>query len=95
MITFIHCIIDITRLNAITDTNQFRHFSFQFLLKPCIGYGTAGKDNCFRLNLLSYTFFINFQMVPLAQWGQFLPIYLFLLIDLARRLKQLNLALTF
>jgi hypothetical protein len=41
---------------------------------------------------LSYTFFINFQLVPLAHWGQFLPLYLFLLVDLARRLKQLNFA---
>jgi hypothetical protein len=39
---------------------------------------------------LSYTFFINLRQVPLAHWGQFLPIYLFLLIDLARRLKQLH-----
>jgi alpha-1,6-mannosyltransferase len=39
---------------------------------------------------LSYTFFINFRLVPFAHWGQFLPLYLFLLIDLARRLKQLS-----
>lgn len=37
---------------------------------------------------LSYFFFINWQIVPPAQWGQFLPFYLLLLVDLARRLKQ-------
>lgn len=39
---------------------------------------------------LSYTFFIKWRVVPVAQWGQFLPIYLLLLIDLARRLKLLS-----
>jgi alpha-1,6-mannosyltransferase len=42
---------------------------------------------------LAYIFFINWRVVPLAQWGQFLPLYLFLLIDLIRRLKRLNLSL--
>ena len=43
--------------------------------------------------VLSYTFFINWRVMPLAQWGQFLPLYLFLLIDLARWLKQFRLSL--
>jgi alpha-1,6-mannosyltransferase len=37
---------------------------------------------------LSYTFFIHWRVLPLAQWAQFLPPYPFLLIDLARRLKN-------
>jgi hypothetical protein len=39
---------------------------------------------------LAYMFFINWRVVPLAQWAQFLPLYLFLLIDLVRRLKRLS-----
>ena len=39
---------------------------------------------------LSYMFFINWRVVPLAQWVEFLPLYLFLLIDLIRRLGQLK-----
>jgi hypothetical protein len=41
---------------------------------------------------LAYIFFIDWRVVPLAQWAQFLPLYLFLLIDLTRRLKRLNLS---
>jgi hypothetical protein len=37
---------------------------------------------------LSYTFFKDYRQVPLAHWGQFLPLYLFLLADLVRWLKQ-------
>jgi len=39
---------------------------------------------------LSYTFFIDWKPVPVAQWVQFLPLYLFLLLDLARRWKDFN-----
>lgn len=34
---------------------------------------------------LSYTFFIHWKPVPVAQWAQFWPLYLFLAMDLARR----------
>ena len=37
---------------------------------------------------LSYTFFIDWKPVPVAQWAQFLPLYLFLLLGLARRWKD-------
>ena len=37
---------------------------------------------------LSYTFFIDWKPVPVAQWVQFLPLYLFLLLDLARGWKD-------
>jgi len=43
--------------------------------------------------VLSYTFFINWRVIPLAQWSQFLPLYLFLLVDLIRWLKQFRLSL--
>jgi hypothetical protein len=36
---------------------------------------------------LSYTFFIRWRPVPLAAWIQFLPLYTFLFIDLARWLR--------
>jgi alpha-1,6-mannosyltransferase len=36
---------------------------------------------------LSYTFFIDWKPVPLAQWAQFWPLYLFLLLALARRMN--------
>jgi alpha-1,6-mannosyltransferase len=35
---------------------------------------------------LSYTFFIDWVPVPLAIWGQYLPLYVFLLIDLGRKI---------
>jgi hypothetical protein len=35
------------------------------------------------LAVLSYTFFIDWKPVPIAQWAEFLPLYLFLLLDLA------------
>jgi hypothetical protein len=41
------------------------------------------------LIMLSYTFFIDWRPVPAAIWTQFLPLYLFLLIDLVRQLKTL------
>lgn len=37
---------------------------------------------------LSYTFFIRWKPIPAAIWSQFLPLYGFLLMDLARRLKD-------
>lgn len=37
---------------------------------------------------LSYTFFIRWRPVPLAAWIQFLPLYTFLIIDLARWLRR-------
>ncbi|MBI1882481.1 MAG: DUF2029 domain-containing protein [Chloroflexi bacterium] len=37
---------------------------------------------------LSYTFFIDWKPVPVAQWVQFLLLYLFLLLDLTRRWKD-------
>jgi hypothetical protein len=37
---------------------------------------------------LSYTFFIAWRPVPVAQWAEFLPLYLLLLFDLARRWKD-------
>lgn len=39
---------------------------------------------------LSYTFFIDWKPIPLAQWIQFWPLYLFLGMDLARRMKLGN-----
>jgi hypothetical protein len=35
---------------------------------------------------LSYTFFIDWAPVPLAIWGQYLPLYAFLLIDFGRKI---------
>ncbi|MEW5956841.1 MAG: glycosyltransferase family 87 protein [Chloroflexota bacterium] len=37
---------------------------------------------------LSYTFFITWKPVPVAQWAEFLPLYLLLSFDLARRWKE-------
>jgi hypothetical protein len=42
------------------------------------------------LIMLSYTFFIDWRPVPAAGWAQFLPLYVFLLIDLARQFRRLN-----
>lgn len=39
---------------------------------------------------LSYTFFIDWKAVPLAQWAQFGPLYLFLVLALARRWKNMD-----
>lgn len=39
---------------------------------------------------LSYTFFINWKPVPVAQWTQFWPLYLFLGMDLARRWQGID-----
>jgi uncharacterized membrane protein len=39
------------------------------------------------LTALSYTFFIGWKPVPLAQWAQFWPLYLFLGVDLVRRAR--------
>jgi hypothetical protein len=39
---------------------------------------------------LSYTFFIRWRPVPLASWAQFVPLYAFLGVDLARRLYDLG-----
>ncbi|NUN14050.1 MAG: DUF2029 domain-containing protein [Myxococcales bacterium] len=36
---------------------------------------------------LSYTFFVDWKPVPLAQWAQFWPLYLFLGLDLIRRAR--------
>ncbi len=37
---------------------------------------------------LSYTFFLDWKPIPAAIWAQFIPLYLFLLVDLARRWKD-------
>jgi hypothetical protein len=42
---------------------------------------------------LSYTFFLDWKPIPPAIWAQFMPLYLFLLIDLARRWKEFRLPL--
>jgi hypothetical protein len=42
---------------------------------------------------LSYTFFIDWKPVPLPQWLEFLPLYLFLGLDWAQRRKQFQFAL--
>lgn len=42
---------------------------------------------------LSYTFFLAWKPIPLAIWVQYIPLYLFLLIDLARRWKDFRLPL--
>jgi hypothetical protein len=39
---------------------------------------------------LSYTFFIDWKAVPLAQWAQFGPLYLFLALALARRWENMD-----
>jgi hypothetical protein len=39
---------------------------------------------------LSYTFFIDWKPVPMAQWVQFWPLYLFLVLALAWRLKNMD-----
>ncbi|MEJ2560203.1 MAG: hypothetical protein P8186_29115, partial [Anaerolineae bacterium] len=39
---------------------------------------------------LSYTFFLDWRPIPAATWAQYLPLYMFLLIDLVRRLKGLD-----
>jgi alpha-1,6-mannosyltransferase len=36
---------------------------------------------------LSYTFFIDWEPIPLAIWSQYLPLYVFLLIDLGRKIR--------
>jgi alpha-1,6-mannosyltransferase len=40
---------------------------------------------------LSYSFFIAWKPVPFLQWVEFVPFYLFLLLDLLRRWKDFNL----
>jgi alpha-1,6-mannosyltransferase len=44
---------------------------------------------------LSYTFFIAWKPVPLFQWVEFVPLYLFLLLDLLRRGKNFTLDLRY
>jgi alpha-1,6-mannosyltransferase len=44
---------------------------------------------------LSYTFFIAWKPVPLLQWVEFVPLYLFLLLDLLRRGKNFTLDLRY
>jgi hypothetical protein len=39
---------------------------------------------------LSYTFFLDWRPIPAATWAQYLPLYMFLLIDLVRRLRGLE-----
>jgi alpha-1,6-mannosyltransferase len=39
---------------------------------------------------LSYTFFLDWRPIPAATWAQYLPLYMFLLIDLVRRLRGLG-----
>ena len=39
---------------------------------------------------LSYTFFLRWKPVPAAIWAQYLPLYMVLLVDLARRLNGLG-----
>lgn len=43
---------------------------------------------------LSYSFFIDWRPVPIAQWAEFLPLYLFLLLDLVHRWKDFRLGLS-
>jgi hypothetical protein len=42
---------------------------------------------------LSYTFFITWKPIPLAQWAQFWPLYLLLSLDLVRRLNSFRFSL--